>query len=238
MTPVLILTRPAPQAEAFATQIAARWAGPVQVILSPLLRIAPVPVIADLSQVTGVIFTSAHGVAAAQYTNLARGLPAWCVGDKTAQLAADAGFDAIAGPGDAIRLVEKIMSRRPQGPMAHLRGNHTRGGVAEKLISAGIACIDVVAYDQLAQSLSDDALDALHGAAPVILPLFSPRTATILAEQGPFTAAVQLIVISTAVQTAAAAMRVKSVSVAATPDAEAMIVATLKRLGAAAERMA
>ena len=235
MTPALILTRPAPQAEIFAAEIAARWAGAVRIIISPLLRIVSLPVVEDLSHIKGVIFTSAHGVAAAQDTNLPHGLPAWCVGDKTAQLASDAGFDSIVGPGDAVRLVDKIQSRRPVGPLAHLRGHHTRGGIAGKLTGAGIGCIDVVAYDQLAQSLSDDARHALQGVEPVIIPLFSPRTATILAEQSPFTAPVQLIVISTAVQSAAAAIRVKSVSVAGTPDAEAMIVATLKRLGAVAE---
>ncbi|MFN3661434.1 uroporphyrinogen-III synthase [Yoonia sp.] len=236
MTPVLILTRPAPQAEAFAAEIAARWAGAVRIILSPLLRIIPEPVLADLAGVRGVIFTSGHGVAASGTTNLPRGLPAWCVGEKTAQLALEAGFDAIAGPGDATRLAEKIISRRPEGPLAHLRGYHTRGGIAEKLTAAAIPCVDVVAYDQVAQALSAEAFDALQGNAPVILPLFSPRTATILGEQGPFSAPVHLIVISTAVQGAAAAIGVKSLSVAAMPDADAMIGATLKRLGTVAER--
>ncbi len=235
MTPVLILTRPAPQAEAFAAEIAARWAGALRIILSPLLQIVPVPITANLTGVGGVIFTSAHGVAASRSAGLPRGLPAWCVGDKTAQLAAEAGFDAIAGPGDAARLADKIISRRPHGQLAHLHGVHTRGGISEKLTSVGIGCIDVIAYDQIAQSLTDDAFDALQGDAPVILPLFSPRTATILESQSPFSAPVHLIVMSTAVQNAAAAIGVRSLTVAATPDAEAMIAATLKRLSTVAE---
>lgn len=237
MTPVLILTRPAAQAQAFADQIAARWAGSVRIILSPLMQIVPLQIDQDLAGAGGVIFTSAHGVAAAEHTNLCKGLPAWCVGEKTAQLAAAAGFDAIAGPGDAARLVEKISARRPAGPLVHLRGRHTRGAVADKLAQIGISCADVVAYDQHALPLTEPAFDALHGLLPVILPLFSPRTAAMLSEQGPFSAPVQLVVISTAVQGAATAIRAKSVSVAATPDAEAMIVATLKRLGTAADRM-
>ena len=36
MTPALILTRPALQAEAFAAEITARWVGPLRTILSPL----------------------------------------------------------------------------------------------------------------------------------------------------------------------------------------------------------
>ena len=64
MTPALILTRPALQAEAFAAEITARWVGPLRTILSPLLQIVPVPITVDLTQVKGVILTSAHGVAA------------------------------------------------------------------------------------------------------------------------------------------------------------------------------
>lgn len=41
----------------------------------------------------------------------------------------------------------------------------------------------MVVYDQLSQPLSDAARQALAGMAPVILPLFSPRSARILSEQ-------------------------------------------------------
>ncbi len=232
MTPALILTRPAPQAEAFAAQITARWVGPLRIILSPLLEIIPVPITADLAGVKGVILTSAHGVAAARMAALPRGLPAWCVGEKTAQLATAAGFDAITGPGDATRLADKIIARRVDGPLVHLHGVHTRGGISERLAAVGIGCIDVIAYDQIAQPLDDVACEALQGDAAVILPLFSPRTATILAGQAPFAAPVHVVVISTAVQNAAATISTRSLTVAATPDADAMVAATLKRLNA------
>jgi uroporphyrinogen-III synthase len=234
MPPVLIMTRPAPQAAAFADAVMARWAGELRVIQSPLLVIQPVPIGQDLTTISGLILTSGHGVAAAVAAALPRGLPAYCVGEQTAQAAAKAGFDAITGPGDAARLVDKIIGRRPAGILAHVRGRHTRGDVSARLVAAGIACVDVIAYDQTAQPLSAEALAALHGADPVILPLFSPRTATILAEQGPFTAPVHLIVISNAVQSAAV-VSVKSLSVAANPDAAAMLDATITRLRAVAQ---
>lgn len=234
MPPVLIMTRPAPQAAAFAAAVAMRWTGPLRVIQSPLLQIVPVPLAQPLDPITGVILTSGHGVAAAVAAGLPRGLPAYCVGEQTAQAAAKAGFDAIAGPGDAARLVDKIIARRLTGRLAHLRGRHTRGDVASALGAAGITCADVIAYDQIAQPLSADALAALHGDDPVILPLFSPRTAAILAEQAPFSAILHLIVISNAVQSAAA-LSVTSLSVAASPDAAAMLDATITRLRAVAQ---
>jgi uroporphyrinogen-III synthase len=230
MTPVLILTRPTAQADAFADMITARWAGALRLITSPLLQIVMHPLAPDPGPVAGVILTSAHGVAAAAKAGLPANLPAYCVGEKTADLARAAGFAAITGPGDATRLAEKIIARRPKGPLLHLRGQHSRGNLAERLNAAGIPCRDIVAYDQIAQMLNANALAALNGDAPVVLPLFSPRTATILTEQMPFSAALHLVVISAAVQSAAAAIRAKSVSVAAAPDASAMVEATLKRL--------
>ena len=41
----------------------------------------------------------------------------------------------------------------------------------------------MVVYDQLPQPLNEPALKALAGRAPVILPLFSPRSAGLLSEQ-------------------------------------------------------
>ena len=56
----------------------------------------------------------------------------------------------------------------------HPHGAH----VAKRLPVPGM-----VVYDQLSQPLSDAARQALAGMAPVILPLFSPRSARILSEQ-------------------------------------------------------
>lgn len=231
MTPTLILTRPAGQSESFAAEIAALWDRPLRIIQSPLLEILFLPT--KLTQPDAVIFTSANGVAAAKAMALPQGLRAWCVGAKTGQIAQEAGFDPVVGPGDADGLVSDVIAANPLGSLAHIRGRYARGDVAARLNAAGLRCADVVAYDQRPLPLTHEAQEALLGGEPVVFPVFSPRTATILNQQGPFAAPVVVVAISDAVKKAVEPALFAAVWVAKTPDRAAMAAETcavLRRL--------
>ena len=223
MKPTLIVTRPAAQGAAFGAQFG-QYAN---VILSPLIEIVPKPVAINLTEIAGFVFTSVHGVNAA---NLPAGFPAFCVGPKTALAAAAKGLDVMVGPGDASGLVKSIVARGICGPLAHLRGRHTSGNVAQNLSDSGVPCSDYVAYEQVAIDLNDAAKDALRGKNSVVLPLFSPRTATILSAKGRFLAPVHLVVMSNKVKEAAKTVDVVSITVAAQPTGAAMVDATVARL--------
>ncbi|WP_374635667.1 uroporphyrinogen-III synthase [Paracoccus sp. (in: a-proteobacteria)] len=166
-SPVLLLTRPELASRRFAAEAAPLG---LKTIISPVLRIVPVAHDgARLAQAAGLVFTSLHAVPAA---GPGRGRPAICVGPATAQAARAAGFDVTEGPGDAARMLPLL-----QGLGAgwlHPHGAH----VAKRLPVPGM-----VVYDQLPQPLSDAARQALAGRVPVILPLFSPRSAGLLSEQ-------------------------------------------------------
>lgn len=231
MTPTLIVTRPAAQGTSFAADIAARWGGDLLIIQSPLLKIMPVAV--QVNQPDAVIFTSANGVTCAEALLLPRGIPAWCVGAKTAQIARDAGFDPITGPGDAQGLVDEIIAAAPKGRMAHIRGQHARGDIATQLNAAGLRCEDVVAYHQSPLPLSPQARLAIAATEPLIFPLFSPRTAAILNKQGPFVAPVYVVALSEAVKDVVDRHIVTAMHVATRPDNAAMIdktIAVMKEL--------
>ena len=225
MTPILIVTRPEPQGAAFAATIRQAWDGPLHIILSPLLQIVSVHVADDLSGLGGVIFTSVNGVAQATRLGIHNDIPAFCVGDKTAAAASAAGFAAITGPGDATQLTEMILADRPTGPLAHIRGKHARGNIADVLTDAGLPCQDVIAYDQLALPLTDVAQKALQGKNPVVVPLFSARTCTIFEGCGPFAAPLHVVAISAAAMPKHVSAQTKTISAA--PDGSAMIDATL-----------
>ncbi len=228
MTPTLIVTRPIAQSESFAASVMAAWDGPLNLIVSPLIEIVPLP--AKIPDVDSVIFTSANGVNAARNLELPAGLSAWCVGDRTAQTAKQAGFDPIIGPGDAEGLVSRLIAAQPAGMIAHIRGMHARGNIGARLNAAGLNCLDVVAYDQQSCKLTAQAHVALCADKPVIFPLFSPRTSTILSEQGPFNAPVHIVALSDAVQSAVDPALGWDIAVASTPDADAMRLATLAAL--------
>ena len=164
--PVVLLIRPQEAAERFAARIAPMG---LRALISPMLRIVPVPHdAAALQAARGLVFTSENGV---RFAGPGRGRPAWCVGPRTAKVAAAAGYDAITGPGDAARLIPLISDLGPGWLHAH--GTH---------LAATLPVPGVVVYDQQALPLSAPAQTLLRGRAPVILPLFSPRSARLAAQ--------------------------------------------------------
>ncbi|MFN3642673.1 MAG: uroporphyrinogen-III synthase [Gemmobacter sp.] len=236
--PVLLLTRPDPGSSAFAAMAAARFGDRVQVLVAPLMEIAflDAPLPAALAAAAGLVFTSAAGVAG--LARLAPGLarPAWCVGERTARAAAEAGHAAQALGGDAEALVAALAAAPPPAPLVHVRGTESRGAVAARLSAAGIPTTEFVVYDQRPLPLGDAARAALAGPAPVIAPLFSPRSARLFAAAAAG-AAVQaplfLAPISDAAQAAAGGLHPHAVAIAPTPDAAGMLVAIEALLAAA-----
>lgn len=161
--PICLLTRPTPQSQAFAARLPE-----LDCVISAILRITPLEF--DRDQVTkarGFVFTSVNSVPLA---GPALGRRAFCVGPGTAEAAAQAGFVVTVGPGDAEGLIPMLTDC---AGFLHLHGRH----IARELPVPGIAV-----YDQLAQDLSDEALDVLAGTRPVILPLFSPRSAELVSQ--------------------------------------------------------
>ncbi|SFR55058.1 uroporphyrinogen-III synthase [Yoonia tamlensis] len=227
MTPSVIVTRPAPMGAQFAGQLRARFGARVSVIVSPLLQIEHLPVVDDFTGLEGAVFTSAQSVGAVQ---LPVGMQAWCVGAKTAARAQAAGFHVASVADDARALVRQITQAAPRGRLAHFRGRHVHENVAGQLRAARINCTEVIAYEQHALGLTENAKTSLNGTAPVVLPLFSARTATILQEQGPFHAPLHIVVMSKQIEQVVNGLNAQSVRIAARPDGDAMTQATVSGL--------
>lgn len=206
--PVVLITRPALQARAFAAML-----GPGPVVIAPILRIVPVDHDrARIAAAKGLVFTSAHAVPAG---GTGRGRPAYCVGMATADAARTAGFEVIVGGGDLEGLLP-LLARADVAPL-HLHGRH---------LTAGSDVPGLVVYDQLPQRLTQQALDLLASRAPVILPLFSARSALLLAHAlAGATAPLRPVAISAAVANAWSKTRSQdadAIVIAASPDASAM----------------
>ena len=232
LAPTVLLTRPAAQSASFAQSLQARVEG-LRVVVSPLMVTVFHTVTLPKEPLQGVILTSQTGAEAAG--RLRTQLPdlAYCVGDRTAQVAREAGFRVQSAQGDAEALLALILREKPQA-LIHLRGREARGDLAQRLSAAGVFTQERVVYAQDAQPLSDDAVAVLSGKAPVLVPLFSPRSAEILgaAWQGLTTHAPLVVVaISQAVAEAAAFCPTKPV-LSAHPDAPSMLDAVLAQLHA------
>lgn len=157
------------------------------------------------------------------------GLPklAYCVGDQTARAARRAGFVTQSAAGDAEALIRMILQTFPNQPLLHMCGTDTRGDVAEKLKKAGIETHTLIVYRQDPAPLTKAAKHILEGIRPVIVPLFSPRTAQIFAAQAEpiATAPLYVVGLSAAVMDAVGALPCVGFETATDPNAEAMIAA-------------
>lgn len=166
MPPTILLTRPEAASRRFAARLTCFG---LPVVISPILRILPLAHDRALvDRACGLVFTSAHGVAEA---GPGRGRPAICVGPATASAARRAGYEVSMGTGDALGMLPLLRDLGPD--WLHVHGAH----VARDLPLPGVAV-----YDQQAQPLNADAQALLKGATPVILPLFSPRSAALVSD--------------------------------------------------------
>lgn len=215
MFPILLLTRTEPNAKRVLAAVEARLGHAVDHVISPLIRIEDID--GPTPSETELILTSPEG--ARRAVELGTHGRAWCVGDSTARIASEAGFTVVNAGADAQALIATILDQRPDAPMVHLRGQHQRGDIVEALTRAHLTCRSQITYDQVAQPLTVQALDALGGERPVVLPLFSPRTTRILlTNSDTITAPVTYVAIS-----AAAANGVDPVRVAPVPGFDSMI---------------
>lgn len=230
MRPSILLTRPAAESEATGRALAKITGLPV--IESPLMQVRPAANLPDLTDIAQLILTSRNGVQT--YAALS-GPPrsAFCVGEATAEDARAIGLDACAMGGDAATMVPRIIEAAPSGTLMHLRGEHSSGNIAQRLTEAGIPTSEAVIYHQDLLDLTAEAQAVLAARTPLILPLYSPRTAARFAELARPRAPLYLVAMSRAVERAFGDLPTRDRMIADAPDAPSMIravVATLRRL--------
>lgn len=162
--PTMLLTRPEADARRFAAMMPG-WPA----VIAPIVEIVPVAHDAPaLRDAAGLVFTSAHAVAAA---GPGAGRPAICVGPRTARAARAAGFAVTMGRGGAEALLGLIAAAGV--PLIHAHGRH---------LAIALPVPGMVVYDQIPRPLDDAARVLLDGPDPVILPVFSARSAALLSQ--------------------------------------------------------
>ncbi|MEL6533189.1 MAG: uroporphyrinogen-III synthase [Pseudomonadota bacterium] len=218
--PVVLITRPARQAERFAAQCQSVLPVAVETRIIPLQAIELTPEILTFEGVGGLILTSENALMACPKD---LGLPAFCVGERTTKAAQAWGLKAVCAGRDAEELVAQLPGLAPPTPLLHLHGLHTRGAVAERLSQAGLEARGAVVYHQTAIAPPPELRAPLDGRA-VLAPLFSPRSATLFhAALAPLPDHWHLFCLSSAVASALPTEWQKQVKIASEPTATAII---------------
>ncbi len=171
-----------------------------------------------------LIFTSGNGVRSALASASLAARSVLTVGETTAELARASGADAKALGED----IESFLANAGHigGRVLYCRGVHSRGELAQRLREAGADIEEAILYDQVSKRPSTAAQRLLSGSAPVVAPVFSPRTARLLSGFAPITAPFTVIAMSPAV--AKAWNGPGDVRVSPEPTSAAMCELTLK----------
>lgn len=226
MTQILVLTRPKDRSASFWATVDSTLPGKFTPVFSPLLTIVPRPQPVDLDGVQGLLFTSGQAVRIFAEISDARDIPALCVGRATTQAARSIGLRATSAEGtadDLLALAQGVF-RPTGGAILHLRGKHTTKSLRDRLLKGGFDARESVIYEQRAESLSADALDAMHSGACVV-PLFSPRTGTIFAREiaNSKPATIRVVAISDATADTVKNAGVNEIMIANSPNVEGIL---------------
>ncbi|MEC9196134.1 MAG: uroporphyrinogen-III synthase [Pseudomonadota bacterium] len=218
----ILITRPQPGADRFAQELRDALPCAVPMHVSPVIRIKPVPESLALDAVRGLIVTSEAAIPPLTQLTTRRDLPVFCVGTRARDAARATGFEAKTMGADADELVDAMLRFGPKSPLLHIRGEHARGNITGRLSTHGILTRDIVLYEQVAQCLDTQAIGLLEGTGPVVVPLFSPRSAALVAEQTSASGPRYVVAMSWAVAAELPRGWAKTTVIASRPDSVAM----------------
>jgi uroporphyrinogen-III synthase len=172
----VLVTRPEPAAERTAAALAARGHKAWKV---PLLKIEPVG--ADLSGGWGgVIVTSANAPAAATANPALLKLPAFAVGERSAEAARAAGFTDVSSAGGDVRDLIRVLRNRKaeaKAPLLYLAGEDRAADLVGDLAASGIVAEMRVVYRAATAPFPDALVAALESGDVQAAVHFSKRSA-------------------------------------------------------------
>ena len=229
----IVITRPQRSAERFAALLSAQCSERFDILVSPLLTIVPVMHGVDLSDFTAIVLTSENAVRSVALGGVSPRMPAFCVGEATAAAAAAAGFTPTVAGNSSGSLASLAAREHSGGKLLHLRGRHATGDIAGRLRDAGLPVEEIVVYDQVRNRLGSAARQALTSRR-CVFPVFSPRTAGILAGEAAFAPDLGHAVCCMSANVAEAFRLNWRCNVASAPTLHAMLSGTLELAAAPA----
>lgn len=219
------ITRTQPSADETAQAI---FNAGFNVIIAPLLTVENLLTEAKIPNEAVLLFTSQNGVRAFCNSHNRRDFSVITVGDATAKLACELGFNDVRSAGGTSGDIAPLISRSSNTDVLylHISGNHVRGSAAEDIRALGLRAERRIYY----RSAPVQALPDIDVAKIDIAALFSPLAAQTLAALSPETRHMQAVSISRATDSALGTLEFHNRRAAKAPTLESLIAA-LKQTG-------
>ena len=221
---ILLLTRPLGGNERFCLKIK-HLLYSCEILDNPIQRIDFLPSLSKINKNSVLIFTSANGLRAAKKHNLIN-KKCFVVGANTKKIAVSFGYDVLGFSKDQENLLKLIKSKKPTESMVHIRGKHTVGNLCDALKRNQFSCLDIIGYNQEPLKIKKQNLQKIHSGRPVILPIFSSRSAELLQSNLDLTG-FNVIAISEAVAKIVTGVELGELVISKKPDLNSMQEATL-----------
>jgi uroporphyrinogen-III synthase len=229
--PLVLVTRPKPEAGATATRVAALG---YRTLIEPLIEIVPrlgPPL--ELGDIQAVLVTSGNGARALAARTPLRDQWLFAVGDATANTLRELGFQRVeSARGSATELAELVQRRcdSSRGSLLHVRGDVVASDPSVSLSEAGFSVRTAVLYETRTPSAFSPSLERTmrHNDLAYVL-FFSARTArtfvrlALAAGVASACERTEAFCLSVAVAAAAAGVPWRAVRVAVRPDHEALL---------------
>ena len=221
---ILLLTRPLGGNERFCLKIK-HLLYSCEILDNPIQKIDFLPSLSKVNKNSVLIFTSANGLRAAKKHNLIN-KKCFVVGENTKKIAISFGYDVLGFSKDQENLLKLIKSKKPTESMVHIRGKHTVGNLCDALKRNQFSCLDIIGYNQEPLKIKKQNLQKIHSGRPVILPIFSSRSAELLQSNLDLTG-FNVIAISEAVAKIVTGVELGELVISKKPDLSSMQEATL-----------
>ena len=221
---ILLLTRPLGGNERFCLKIK-HLLYSCEILDNPIQKIDFLPSLSKVNKTSVLIFTSANGLRAAKKHNLIN-KKCFVVGANTKKIAVSFGYDVLGFSKDQENLLKLIKSKKPTESMVHIRGKHTVGNLCDALKRNQFSCLDIIGYNQEPLKIKKQNLQKIHSGRPVILPIFSSRSAELLQSNLDLTG-FNVIAISEAVAKIITGVELGELVISKKPDLNSMQEATL-----------
>ena len=221
---ILLLTRPLGGNERFCLKIK-HLLYSCEILDNPIQKIDFLPSLSKVNKNSVLIFTSANGLRAAKKHNLIN-KKCFVVGANTKKIAVSFGYDVLGFSKDQENLLKLIKSKKPTESMVHIRGKHTVGNLCDALKRNQFSCLDIIGYNQEPLKIKKQNLQKIHSGRPVILPIFSSRSAELLQSNLDLTG-FNVIAISEAVAKTLTGTELGELVISKKPDLNSMQEATL-----------
>ena len=221
---ILLLTRPLGGNERFCLKIK-HLLYSCEILDNPIQKIDFLPSLSKVNKNSVLIFTSANGLRVAKKHNLIN-KKCFVVGANTKKIAVSFGYDVLGFSKDQENLLKLIKSKKPTESMVHIRGKHTVGNLCNALKRNQFSCLDIIGYNQEPLKIKKQNLQKIHSGRPVILPIFSSRSAELLQSNLDLTG-FNVIAISEAVAKIVTGVELGELVISKKPDLNSMQEATL-----------